>query len=93
MKKLLLFLVLIPILFGCEPFFYYDEISEPHLTGGAWTFTDYKIQVISSISSVDILYSDTICINAFGEQSYVSGGVLMNNIIITHLWTGDLYVG
>jgi len=77
MKKLLFFLLLIPILFGCEPFFYYDEISEPHLTGNPWTFVDYEIQVISSISSVEVIPSDTICINAFGEQSYVTGGILM----------------
>ena len=77
MKKSLLFLLLIPVLFGCEPFFYYDEISEPHLTGGKWTFVDYEIQVISAISSVEVIPSDTICIMAFGNQSYVTGGILM----------------
>ena len=77
MKKLLLFLVLIPLLFGCEEFFYYDEISEPHLTGKPWTFVDYEIQVISSISDVEVTLNDTVCINAFGLQRIVSGGILM----------------
>lgn len=77
MKKLL-FILLIPLLFGCtEEFFYYDHPSEPHLTGGAWTFVDYDIQVISSISPVEVIHSDTICILAFGNQSYVTGGILM----------------
>ena len=77
MKKLLFFLLLIPILFGCEPFFYYDEISEPHLTGKPWTFVDYEIQVISSISDVEVTLNDTVCINAFGLQREVDGGILM----------------
>jgi len=79
MKKLLILFLFIPFLFGCEyeNFVYYSEISEPHLTGKPWTFVDYKIQVISSISPVEIIYSDTVCINAFGEQSYVSEGILM----------------
>lgn len=78
MKKLLLFLVLIPLFFGCEPFFYYNEISEPHLTGASpWVFADYQVQVISSISDVEVIPNDTICINAFGLQRLVSGGILM----------------
>jgi hypothetical protein len=74
MKKLI-FLLLTLILFGCEPI--YLEPSEPHLTGGPWIFTDYQLVVTSSISSVAVIENDTICINAFGEQSYVSGGILM----------------
>ena len=77
MKKLLFLLLLIPILFGCEPFFYYDEISEPHLTGDPWTFVDYQIQVISSISDVEVILNDTVCINTFGLQEMVDGGILM----------------
>lgn len=80
MKKLVFLLMLIPVLFGCEyveDFTVYDEISEVHLTGGAWTFVDYDIQVISSISDVEVIYNDTVCISSFGNQSYVSGGILM----------------
>jgi hypothetical protein len=80
MKKLVFLLMLIPIFFGCEyieDFVVYEEISEVHLTGGAWTFVDYDIQVISSISDVEVIYNDTVCISAFGNQSYVSGGILM----------------
>jgi hypothetical protein len=78
MKKLLILFAFIPLLFGCtEDFFYYDQPSEPHLTGGKWTFVDYDIQVISAISPVEVIKSDTICIMAFGEQSYVTGGILM----------------
>jgi len=79
MKKFLFLLLFIPFLFGCEydNFLYYTEISEPHLTGKPWTFVDYKIQVISSISPVEVILNDTVCINAFGEQSYVSEGILM----------------
>jgi len=77
MKKLLILLAFIPFLFGCEEFIYYDEISEPHLTGKPWTFVDYQIQVISSISEVDVILNDTVCINAFGLQSMVSGDILM----------------
>ena len=77
MKKLLFILAFIPLLFGCEEFFYYDEISEPHLTGKPWTFVDYHIQVISSISDVEVTLNDTVCINAFGLQRIVDGGILM----------------
>jgi len=77
MKKLLFLLLFIPLLFGCEEFFVYDQISEPQLTGKAWTFVDYDIIVLRSISPVEVIQNDTICINAFGEQSYVTGGILM----------------
>jgi hypothetical protein len=74
MKKLLFLLLFVSILFSCQK---YEEPSEVHLTGGAWVFTDYQIVVTRSISSVAVLETDTICINAFGEQSYVTGGILM----------------
>jgi hypothetical protein len=77
MKKVLILLAFVPLLFGCEEFFVYDEISEPHLTGKPWTFVDYQIQVISSISEVDVVLNDTVCINAFGLQSMVNGDILM----------------
>ena len=73
-KKILPLLLLIPILFGCED---YEQPSEVNLTGGTWIFTDYKIVKVSSISPITIIPNDTICINSFGDQSYVSGGILM----------------
>lgn len=78
MKKLL-FLLLTLIFLSCEDLYLpiYIQPSEPHLTGREWIFTDYQIAVVSSISDVVILESDTICINAFGEQKIVTGGVLM----------------
>jgi len=77
MKKLLILLAIIPLLFGCEEFFYYDEISEPNLSAGKWVLSGYDVIIISSISDVEVMYNDTICINAFGGQSYVSGGIQM----------------
>jgi len=78
-KKMLFLFLLIPFLLGCEELYLptYTETSEVHLTGGKWIFTDYQIVRISSISSFSIIYNDTICVNAFGEQSYVDGGILM----------------
>ena len=73
MKKLILFL-LITTLFGCEK---YEQYSIPKFTGGKWIFTDYDIVVISSISNVTIVKSDTVCINSFNNQSFISGGILM----------------
>lgn len=73
MKKLLLIL-LITTLFGCEKVGFY---TEPRFTGGKWIFTDYDIVVVNAISDVTVIKSDTVCINAFNNQSYVSGGILM----------------
>jgi hypothetical protein len=75
----LILLTILLFLGGCEPenFIFYGEPSEPHLTGGTWTFVDYRIQVIHSISPVVVIENDTICINAFGEQKFVNGDVLM----------------
>ena len=77
MKKLIGLIVLMFTLFisGCEP--PYSQPSEIHLTGGTWIFTDYQIVVIRAISNVTVIQNDTICINAFGEQTFVSGGILM----------------
>ena len=79
MKKLLFFFLLIPILIGCEDLYLptYSEPSEVHLTGGVWTFVDYQVVVTRSISNVTVIKDDVVCINAFGEQSYVLGGILM----------------
>jgi len=76
MKKILYILIVI-LLTGCEK---YEEVSEPvlYMGGGKWTFIDYDIVIISSISSVEVIKNDTICINSFGNQSFVSGGILMS---------------
>jgi len=79
MKRFLVFL-LIPILFGCEK---YELESPPNLGGGKWIFTNYEITIISthpnvnSLSSNNIVKNDTICINNINEQSFISGGILM----------------
>jgi hypothetical protein len=68
---------------GCEK---YDEVSVPRFTGGKWIFTDYDIVVISSISNISIVKNDTICINSFNNQSFVSGHILMKqNFNVTAL--------
>ena len=76
MKKIL-FLLIVVLLTSCEK---YEEVSEPvlYMGGGKWTFIDYDIVIISSISSVSIIKNDTICINSFSNQSFVSGGILMS---------------
>lgn len=82
MKKLIVLLFL-PLLMGCEK---YDEVSVPRFTGGKWIFTDYDIVVISSISNISIVKNDTICINSFNNQSFVSGHILMKqNFNVTAL--------
>lgn len=83
MKRLPLLLISI-LLFGCEV--YNSPQEPPKLTGGKWIFVDYDIVVINSIGDVKVLKNDTICINSFSNQSFVSGGVLMKqNYIRTAL--------
>lgn len=59
------------LLTSCE---IYEVPSEPYFTGGKWIFVDYEILTISSISEIDVTKSDTICINAFDKQIFLSGG-------------------
>jgi hypothetical protein len=73
MKKLLLFSSL--LLSGCQVYEFPNET--PRLTGGKWVLSNYDIVVINSISNVTVIKNDTVCINAFNGQSYVSGNVLM----------------
>ncbi len=73
MKKIIL-LFFIPLLWGCEK---YELITPPVITGGKWVFYDYEIVPISSISSYQVIKNDTICINSWNNQTFVSGGVLM----------------
>lgn len=75
MKKILLILV-IAVFSGCEKI---EFISEPSIAG-RWYFTDYEVIKINSISPIDIIKNDTICINAFNDQTFVSGDVLMRQI-------------
>lgn len=70
MKKSLLFLMVLG-LFSCE---IYQQPSDPNFTGGKWIFVDYDIVTISSIADFNIIKGDTICINAFDEQVFLSGG-------------------
>lgn len=79
MKKILV-IFLIPFLFGCEK--YVGEIDmlsypTPKLTGGKWILTDYKIAIISSISPVTVIYTDTVCLNNFNNQTVLANGILM----------------
>jgi len=74
MKKLLIFLCLIPLFFGCEV---YDQPSRPQLTGGKWIFNDYKIVIINSIGDVVPIENDTICINSFNMQTQINGDIIM----------------
>lgn len=72
--KNFVFLVMITLLFGCQK---YEQITIPKLTGGKWVFYDYDIVVTNSISNVSVIKNDTICLNSFNNQSFVSGDVLM----------------
>jgi hypothetical protein len=81
MKKLLLILFVLPFL-GCEKF---ELPSEPSVAG-KWYFDDYRVTIVRSINgerdprrddNIEVIKTDTICINNFGEQSFVSGGILM----------------
>jgi len=79
MKKLLLILLVIPF-FGCKKF---ELPSEPSVAG-KWYFDDYRITIVRSINgetrfddNITVIKTDTICINNFGQQSFVSGNVLM----------------
>jgi hypothetical protein len=78
MKKLLLILLVIPF-FGCEKF---ELPSEPSVAG-KWYFDDYRITIVRSVNgetrfddNITVIKTDTICINNFGQQSFVSGNVL-----------------
>lgn len=73
MKKILV-IFLIPFLFGCEK---YELISPPSLSGGKWILTDYDVTVISSISDVKVIKTDTVCITSFNLQQVTDSGVIM----------------
>lgn len=72
MKKLLLIPIFL-LFWGCEKI---EFVSEPSIAG-RWYFTDYYVVKINSVAPIDIIKNDTICINAFNDQNFVSGNVLM----------------
>ena len=67
-------LFILTLFLGCEK---YELISEPNLTGGKWTLSDYDVIGISSNSPYQILKNDTICISPWNNQTFVSGNILM----------------
>jgi hypothetical protein len=73
MKRLIL--IFFSFLFwGCEK---YELITPPVITGGKWVFYDYEIVPITTISPYQIIKNDTICINAWNNQTFVSGDIIM----------------
>lgn len=74
MKKLILGFTCVFIL-GCEK---YSQPTIPDLDGPyPWVFQDYDIIIVNAISDVSVIKNDTICINSFNEQSFISGKILM----------------
>jgi len=73
MKKLIL-LFCLPLFWGCEK---YELITPPVITGGKWVFYDYEIVPITTISPYQIIKHDTICINSWNNQNFVSGNIIM----------------
>jgi hypothetical protein len=72
MKKLILILITFT-LFGCEKY----ELPSAPSVAGKWYFSNYYVTRVQSLDRLDIIKNDTICINNFGEQSFISGNVLM----------------
>lgn len=73
MKKLVL-LLFVTLFWSCEK---YELITPPVITGGKWVFYDYDVIPISTISSYQIIKSDTICINSWNSQNFISGNIVM----------------
>lgn len=67
-------MVILFLFWGCEK---YELISPPTITGGKWVFYDYEIVPISWISPYQIIKSDTVCINSWNNQSFISGNIVM----------------
>ncbi len=72
MNKLLLILITFT-LFGCEKY----ELPSAPSVAGKWYFQGYKVTRVQSLSRLEIIENDTICINNFGVQSFISGNILM----------------
>jgi hypothetical protein len=73
MRKLISILVVFT-LFGCEK---YELESPPKLTGGKWIFTDYEVTVISAISNVKVIKTDTVCITFFNIQQLTDSNLIL----------------
>lgn len=73
MKKIILFVICITF-WGCEK---YAQYSTPRLTGDKWLFYDYDIMVTNALNNLSVVKTDTVCINAFNDQSFISGSFLM----------------
>lgn len=76
MKHLLLILIAVLALSSCT---LYEEETYPgtYMGGGKFVFYDYDIIVISSISEVEYIKTDTICLNAFNNIKYNNGGDML----------------
>lgn len=74
MKRNFIFLLFSLLFLGCQK---YEQYSPPVFSGGKWIFTGYDVSVISAISSTQVIKSDTICINSFNNQSFISGNISM----------------
>jgi hypothetical protein len=74
--RISILVLLIPALTGCQ---IYTETSEPvmFMGGGKWTFIDYEIVIVSSVSPVIIIENDTVCINSFSEFTERPGGIIL----------------
>ena len=76
MRKISLFISLI-LLFGCEKYVGNETSITPPSVAGKWYFSNYYVTRVQSLGRLEIIPNDTICINNFGTQSFVSGNVLM----------------
>lgn len=57
---------------------YLDETSPvTYMGGGRWTLVDHDIVITSSVSSIHIVESDTLCINTFYNVAETPNGVIM----------------
>lgn len=61
---------------SCET---YEEHTDPviFMGGGKWTFVDYDIVIINSLSQITIVKNDTICINSFSSVEETPGGIIL----------------
>lgn len=72
--KQILFIMLTLIFTSCEGLLK-DETYDPiiYMGGDKWVLYDYDIIITSSISNVEIVKDDTICINSFNNTKLING--------------------